>query len=239
MRHSLTAVLALMACPIIAYTGLSQEPAADTTAQALFVFLDCNGPNCDFDHFRREITWINWVRDRADGDLHLLITTERTGGGGWHYTLDYLGRRQLAGAAESVSYVSDPDDTDSEVRDGLTQMIALGLVQFVRSTPLAPRLRVVYDEPDVAVVEREENDPWNLWVFRVGAEASLDGESEERAYSLEGGASADRVSEDLKISFQLDGEYDREEFYELEEGETFVNVSEEYSARMTGGRRFH
>jgi hypothetical protein len=220
-----------MACPIIAYTGLSQEPAADTTAQALFVFLDCNGPNCDFDfldcngpncdfdHFRREITWINWVRDRADSDLHLL--------------------RQLAGAAESVSYVSDPDDTDSEVRDGLTQMIALGLVQFVRSTPLAPRLRVVYDEPDVAVVEREENDPWNLWVFRVGAEASLDGESEERAYSLEGGASADRVSEDLKISFQLDGEYDREEFYELEEGETFVNVSEEYSARMTGGRRFH
>jgi len=60
----------------------------------------------------------------------------------------------------------------------------------------------------------------------------LDGESEERAYSLEGSASADRVSEDLKINFRLSAEYDREEFDELDEGTTYVNVSEDYSASL-------
>ncbi|MFQ6046753.1 MAG: hypothetical protein ACE5PT_10425, partial [Gemmatimonadales bacterium] len=49
------------AAPMLA----AQEPQIDTTL-ALKVFLDCNAPNCDFDHFRREITWVNWVRDRQD-----------------------------------------------------------------------------------------------------------------------------------------------------------------------------
>ncbi|KPJ87880.1 MAG: hypothetical protein AMS18_14065 [Gemmatimonas sp. SG8_17] len=211
---------------------IAQEPVADTTGEALFVFEDCNARNCDYDHLRREITWVNWVRDREDSDVHLLVTAQVTGGNGWNYTVDYIGRRQFEGVTKSLTYISDPDDTDTEVREGLTQTIALGLVQFVESTPLASRLRVVYQEPEVSVVLREEHDPWNLWVFRVGAEGSLDGESEERAYSLEGSASADRVSEDLKINFRLSAEYDREEFDELDEGTTYVNVSEDYSARL-------
>ncbi len=225
----------LLASLILAFGAthlISQEPAADTTGQALFVFQDCNAPNCDYDHFRREITWVNWARDREDADIHLLVTAQMTGGNGWNYTVDYIGRRRFEGVTKSLTYVSDPDDTDTEVREGLTQTIALGLVQFVETTPVAPRLRVVYREPQVAVVQREEHDPWNLWVFRVGAEASVDGESEERAYSLEGSASADRVSEDLKINFRLSGEYDREEFDELEEGTTYVDVSEDYSASL-------
>lgn len=232
MHRTLVMVLALAGIAKFADTGLAQESPADTTAEALFVFLDCNGPNCDFDHFRREITWVNWVRDREDGDLHLLITTERTGGGGWHYTLDYIGRGPFAGQDESLSYISDPNDTDTEVREGLTQTISLGLIEYVKTTPLATRLHVVYDQPETAVVQREENDPWNLWVFRIGAEGSMDGESEERSYSIEGSASADRVSEDLKINFRVSGEYDREEFDELDEGETYVNISQDYSARL-------
>ena len=227
-----TPILACLLFILGADQLVSQEPAAPTTTQALFVFEDCNAQNCDSDHFRREIAWVNWVRDREDSDVHVLVTAQRTGGNGWHYTVDYIGRRDFEGVTKSLTYISDPDDTDTEVRDGLTRTIALGLVQFVETTPLAPRLRVVYQEPEVAIVQREEQDPWNLWVFRVGAEGSLDGESEERAYSLEGSASADRVSEDLKINFRLSAEYDREEFDELDEGTTYVNVSEDYSASL-------
>ncbi len=209
----------------------AQEPVVDATAQALFVFEDCNAPNCDFDHFRREITWVNWVRDRQDSDVHLLVTSQRTGGGGLHYTIDYIGQRDFAGITKSLSYVSDPDDTDSEVREGLTQTIALGLVQFVETTPLAPRLRVVYDQPETAVVQREEHDPWNLWVFRVSGNGSIEGEQTEKGYALEGSASADRVSEELKIQFRLSGEYEHFNT-DLDEEETYVYTSEDYSADL-------
>ncbi len=227
MRRILTVLL--LASPLPVANGVAQEPAADTTAQALFVFLDCNGPNCDFDHFRREITWVNWVRDRQDSDVHLLVTAQITGGGGWHYTLDYLGRRNLVGQDRSLTYTSDPDDTDAEVRDGLTQTIALGLVRFVDTSPIAPRLFVTYREPQVAVVQREEDDPWNLWVFRINGNGSVRGEAQQSSYSIGGSATASRVAEDFKINTRLSGRYSRDEF-DLEEGEKYINTSENYSA---------
>lgn len=195
-----------------------QEPASDATSQALSVFLDCNARNCDFDHFRREITWVNWVRDRQDSQVHLLVTDQRTGGGGRRYTLDYLGQGVFAGLEKSLFYISDPTDTDAEVREGLTMTIALGLVQFVETSPIAPRLRVVYEAPAVPVVQRQERDPWNLWVFRLSFDGWLEGEKLESSYGLRGSASADRVSEELKISFDLDGRYSRDEFDFEEEG---------------------
>lgn len=212
-------------CTVFSWSGAAaQEPAAESAAQALPVFLDCNGPNCDFDHFRREITWVNWVRDRRDSEVHLLVTTERTGGGGWRYTLDYLGQDVFAGLEKQLSYVSDPDDTDAEVRDGLTQTIGLGLVQFVETTALAPRLRVLYEAPEVAVVQREEHDPWNLWVFRLSSDGSLEGEKLDSRYSISGGASADRVAEDLKVNFHLHGRYSRREIEFVDEDTDSVEV---------------
>lgn len=210
----------------------AQQPASDSTRAALFVFLDCNGPNCDFDHFRREITWVNWARDREDSDIHLLITTEDTGGGGDRYTLDYIGRGTFGGVQKSRFYVSDPDDTDAEVRDALTRAIALGLVQYAETTSLASQLQIVYDQPETGAVQREEDDPWNLWVFRIGVDGSIEGEAQERAYSLDASFRADRVSENLKINFEVQGEYQREEFDELDEGQTFVNTSGEYDASL-------
>jgi hypothetical protein len=231
MSRILLFSLVLVGFPPFTPTTLAQVAAPETERQELFVFLDCNGRHCDFDHFRREIDWINWVRDREDADLHLLVTSQRTGGGGQHYTLDFLGRRSFEGTRKSRSYISDPDDTDAEVREGLTQTMALGLVQFAETTPLAPNLRVVYESPEAETLPAlEQDDPWNLWVFRLNAEGSLDGESQERGYSIEGGASADRVAENVKINLGLWAEYDHEEFDELEEGETFVNTSENYNA---------
>jgi hypothetical protein len=228
MRLSVLVVL----YTVLAWTGVrAQETPADTVYEALNVFLDCNARNCDFDHFRREITWVNWVRDRRDAEVHLLVTDQRTGGGGRRYTLDYIGQGVFAGFEKSLSYTSNPTDTDAEVRERLTQTIALGLVQFVETTPVAPRLRVVYEAPEGALVQREDGDPWNLWAFRLSFDGSLEGEELESSYGLRASASADRVSEDLKINIDLDGRYSRDKFDFEEEG---IEIYEDwdYSAEM-------
>lgn len=49
----------------------------------LRVFLDCQY-ECDFDYLRKEITFVDHVRDSQSADIHALITTETTGGGGWN-----------------------------------------------------------------------------------------------------------------------------------------------------------
>ena len=58
-------------------------------AEALRIFLDC-GP-CDDDFLRREITFVNYVRDRRDAQVHVLVTRETTGGGGRAWTLEFYG----------------------------------------------------------------------------------------------------------------------------------------------------
>ncbi|MGD2218384.1 MAG: hypothetical protein PVJ64_16630 [Gemmatimonadales bacterium] len=233
VRQSAKLTGVVVACTVMSCSlAAAQEPAADSAVEALSVFLDCNARNCDFDHFRREITWVNWVRDRLDSDVHLLVTSQRTGGGGQHYTLDYLGQGAFAGIEKSLSYISDPDGTDAEVRDGLTQTIALGLVQFVETTPLAARLRIMYEAPEVAVLQREEEDPWNLWVFRFDFDGSVEGEEFENSYSISGGASADRVAEDLKVNIDLDGRYRRREIEFEEDGGVEIYEDWDYSADL-------
>ena len=231
--HPLNLTLVLAACALITWTDANgQEAAADTTLDGLYVFEDCNAPNCDFDHFRREITWVNWVRDREDSDVHVLITSQRTGGGGLTYTVDFIGRRNFAGTRKSLLYTSANTDTDTEVRDGLTRAIALGLVQFVETSPVAPRLEVVYHAPETRVIQREEDDPWNLWVFRFSGNGSVEAQQQENGFSVRGSANADRVSEALKINFSLSGRYNRDEFEYEDEEETYINKSEDYTANL-------
>lgn len=220
----------LAALPVPTVAADAQDERADA-APAVAVFLDCNVHGCDFDHVRRQITWISWVRDREDADLHLLITAQGTGGGGERYTLDYLGRRGYDGVRKSLAYVSDPDDTDAEVREGLTRTIALGLVQFVETTPLAPRLEVVFHQAEQPLSLRGARDPWNLWVFTTGVEGSVEGEAQQSNYSFEGSLGASRVAESHKIQIELRGEYDYERF-ELNDTTTIISSSEDYALAL-------
>jgi hypothetical protein len=218
MRRFIALSAILPAILLAPETAVSQE-AQDSSTTGLLVFSDCHVHNCDYDHLRRQIPWVNWVRDRLDAEVHLLVTSERTGGGGTNYTLDYIGREDFLGVNKTLTYTSNPDATDSEVRDGLTSVIALGLVSYVENSPILSQLRIESIAEDAGAAEvAEEDDPWNLWTFRVGGDLSFEGESQQREYQVEGDFSADRVAEDFKVEFEFDAEYDREEFDEIDTG---------------------
>jgi hypothetical protein len=178
--------------------------AARLEAQAgppsLRVYLDCQAPSCDFDHFRREIAWVNWMRDRQDADLHVLITAQSTGGGGVAYTLEFIGRGRFEGQRQVVPYVAAGTDTHEERRGGLTRTLRLGFVPLVSMTPLSRRLDVTYDAPTAAEAE-SERDPWNYWVFTARVSGSLEGESEQRFRSGNASFDATRTTEALRLGF--------------------------------------
>ena len=95
-------LVALSLCVLAGPPGIARgqaAPAASPASAALQVFLDCHA-HCDFDHIRREIAYVSWVRDRQDAEVHLLLTTQGTGGGGAQYTMKLIGLRAFVGAAE-------------------------------------------------------------------------------------------------------------------------------------------
>jgi hypothetical protein len=114
-------------------------------AQATKVFLDCQW--CDESFIRTEITFVNYVRDQFQADIHLLITTQRTGGGGQEYTITFIGQNRAKGQDDTLRFSTKQSDTQDEVRKALTQRLQLGLMRYAARTSLAPFLKVTYLVP--------------------------------------------------------------------------------------------
>ncbi len=119
-------------------TAAQQTPAAGPSGDSVKVFLDCMNVSCDFDFFRTEITFVDYIRDRKQADVHLPITGEDTGGGGENYTPTFIGLGRFAGVGHLLHYVSRVTNTSDETRRGLANTIKLGLVHYVAETSVAP-----------------------------------------------------------------------------------------------------
>ena len=109
------------------------------------IFLDC--PSCDENFIRTEVTFVNYVRDRTAADIHVLVTTQPTGGGGTEYTLRFIGLGRFDGENQTLTYTAPQTATDDERRRGVTSRLELGLVRYVAESPIASRLDVTFDAP--------------------------------------------------------------------------------------------
>jgi hypothetical protein len=181
--------------------SFTQEPAEaiDTLRRdALKLFLDCS--SCDEDYIRREIPFINYVRDRKEAQVHLMVTSERTGSGGREYTFHFLGQNEFEGQNDTLKYVSYTDDTEEIRREGQTDLMKLGLIRYVAKTPLAKRVNIQFAQP-----EEEElvEDKWRSWVFKNGLSGSFDGESSYSYQYISGSLSVSKVTPEWKMNFNM------------------------------------
>jgi len=209
-------------------------PHGPPPQEALRVYLDCS--SCDFDFFRTEITWVDWVRDRHDAGVDVLVSTQPTAAGGTEYTLTLIGQLAFEGRADTLRYVSRPADTDDAVRRGLAHVMALGLVRYAAQTPQAALLEVRRVAPPPGAPERRPaHDPWNYWVFGVGTSASLNGEASYRYSYFSGNLSANRITERWKTLLSVYGSWTRNA-YQLTDslGNPYWLVNPTHSFSFTG-----
>jgi len=218
----LVAVLALPALVAAQATG-----ASNGIHDALRVFLDCS--RCDFDYLRREVPFVNYVRDRTEAEVHVLVTTQGTGGGGTEYTFKFIGLERFQGVDDELTYVAAQTDTDDERRAGYARVFALGLVRYAASTSLAERLQLVYEAPEGQATATPEHDPWNFWVFRIRGSGSVDGEQSNKSRRLSSSLSANRTTEQWKIAVSTDLNF-RTNQYTLSEGEILDDTSHDHRA---------
>jgi len=190
------------------------------------------------DFFRTEIQFVNWVRDRRDSDVHLLITAQATGAGGRSYDLLFLGSGRFDGMLDSLKYVSAFDATSDETRRGLTNLMKIGLMRYVGLTSVARDVVIgMRGQPGPGggppggprpAVASPEDDPWNFWVLGVSTSGHWFGESTYSSGGFSTSLSGNRVTEELKIELRVRGNYSRSE---TKLGDrTEVNRQETYSA---------
>lgn len=230
-------LLAVLVAPLLLSPSTpawaQEEPpdaAADTLGETLDrpvrVFMDCRG--CYTSYMRRNLTFVDYVRDRQQADVHILGTRRQTGGGGVSYRLEFIGRGPFQGLRFELTYDAPSTLTQDERRRGLANKLRSGLVVFASRTPEAEHLEVTYSPSEEETRDATpENDPWNQWVFDIGASGSFDFQEQEHAHELEGDLNAERVTQAWKLDFRADGEREVDVF-EQEDTTDIRSTSENY-----------
>ena len=149
------------------------------------------------DFIRREIPYVNYVRDIKDAGVYIISTSQPTGSGGREYTYFLVGQNRYAGMSDTLTFVSFPDETAEMIRQKQVNTLKMGLVRYVMKTPLAQYMRINFSEP---LSERVSSDKWNSWVFRSSVNGYLNGQKTYKSNYISGTISAGRITEDWKIN---------------------------------------
>ena len=199
------AVVILLALPPQEAAAVQQKLSAQ-----LKIFLDCQG--CFSDFLRTEITFVDFVRDRTEADVHALVTNTETAGSGREYTVAFIGNGRFKGTDHTLRTVTTRGDTEDIIRRQLANTLRIGLLHYI-SKDEVPKgvdvaVRLGSEEQRPALV----GDRWNNWVFSIRGSASFDGEESSRERQIGGSISADRITPDWKITFGSDFDHETEEF---------------------------
>ncbi|MCH7825867.1 MAG: hypothetical protein IH849_13790, partial [Acidobacteria bacterium] len=116
MKRLAFLILAVCALGLTSAEAVAQEAdpgeEQDRTT-GLLVFLDCDRRVCDQNFLRQNITFINYVRDREDAQIHILVSTQFAGAG-FEFTFDFIGLEEFAGDDTRLVWGSSLTKTQDE-----------------------------------------------------------------------------------------------------------------------------
>jgi len=211
--------------PVLAQDGPSEKK--NLREDALNVFMDSH--HISMDYIRREIPYVNYVRDRKEADVHIMITRRGTGSGGNEYSIYYLGAGDFLGINDTLVYSSAPDETNDETRVNRSQVLQMGLMKYVSKTPISKEIKFNYSQKgkeDEQIVE----DKWKSWVFKVDVSGEFRYEESYNNQEAKSSFSASKVTPDWRIDFNGRGEYNVSN-YTLSDGDIYVNERTSYEVK--------
>jgi hypothetical protein len=175
----------------------SQETPAiiDTLRKdALNVFMDAS------DYVKKEIPYVNYVRDIKDAGVYIISTSQNTGSGGMEYTYFLVGQHDFAGMRDTVSFVTTPDETVEGRRQKEVTTLKMALMRYVAKTPLSKYMKINFSEP---LSETVSTDKWNNWVFRGQFMTYFYNEKSYKYYYISGNLATSHITEKWKINLNV------------------------------------
>ena len=166
MKKSIISIVLIMTF----FSAFSQEnaPSIDTLRKdALNVFMETS------DYIRKEIPYVNYVRDIKDAGVYIISTFQHTGSGGGEHTYFLVGQHNNAGMRDTISFVTSPDETQDEIRIKEVNTLKMGLMRYVAKTPLSKYMKISFTEP---LSETVSSDKWDSWVLGASFNGFLDGQ---------------------------------------------------------------
>lgn len=209
-------VLALLVPVGIAEAQISPRdsgPAAVSSRLRVYI----ESCECFNEFLRTEITWVDFVRQPQDADLQILSSRVTTGAGGSERTLRFVGAGRFASVDHELRAIALPNESEDTERRAVLRVVQVGLLGFDARDGLMRGLDLRVQAPGVDTSAAPVNDRWNLWVFEVGANGSVQAEESSSEKSWELSIEADRVTAHWIVNVMAEIENESESF-DLDDG---------------------
>jgi len=167
--------------------------------EAVNVFYDCT--YCDIEYIKTNLTFVNYVRDSKEAQVHILVAAESTGSNGTKYTFYFIGQKEFEGKSDTLFYDAKADATSEELRAGQLQVVKLGLIPYVSKSRLASKIKIEFkSDKKEEVVE----DKWKSWIFEANLSGWFNGEEAYKSMNMWSSLDICKVTPDIKIEFDTD-----------------------------------
>ena len=193
----------ILVCVFFSFQSYSQETIQDTQTEDLKIYLDCRF--CDNNFLKQNLGNVQFVRDQAQGDVHLFFLAQGTGSGGRRYDVDFIGKNSFEAINYKLSFTTDSNMTGDDVRKRILEYIKLGLVRFWIEKGTLEGVSVSAPTPEIEeeLKKVEVKDPWNSWFFRLGANGWFNGQETNNSSNINFNMSARRVTEKNKFFMRV------------------------------------
>jgi hypothetical protein len=137
---------------------------------------------------------VDYVLNRDVADVHVLVTTQSTGGGGDAWTVKFIGVGKFQDQDRTLTFTTSSISTSDDRRKEFARVFRLGIVGYAASLSTTSQLDVTAPAKSEAAATPAK-DPWNFWVFEVGGGGRMNGQSLDKSSSYFGDVSASRTTE--------------------------------------------
>ncbi len=167
---------------------------------SLNLFVNCQVSKCYNDYLRTELATFNFVRDQAEADLIILVTATNTAAGGRNYRLFFESTKENNIKKDTLIYNLKQDATDDQARKALLNTLSIGLIKYLNDSNLAETVKVNFNKTSHKA-KLPKPDKWHNWVFGLGANGRLNGESNRKNVATDGNFRGGKTTEKSKFSF--------------------------------------
>ncbi len=181
--------------------------AQDDRPSKLKVFLDCR-MRCDFNYIRSEINIVDYSLNQNEADVHILINSQITGGGGARISISFFGQQRFSVMRDTLVYSIPPNQAASQTRDIMLQYLKLGLAPYFAKSAMATQVEMVtkVEEDEILLmksIQQTPADPWRYWTQIFGVNGNLRLDQLYQTLRTSGYMQSTKMTEDLKIRFRV------------------------------------
>ena len=220
-------VLIPIFCTSLSHAQAPADTLTELQKQAVRIYLDCD--DCDQDYTRKTVTFVNYVRDPADAQVHILVTSQKSANGGTEYTMTFIGKENFANINDTLLYRSNKSDVKDVIRKGLCETMKLGLIRYASHTPIMDQLSISHSTPEA---KEKVVDKWNNWLFSASLNGMFNGSEVTDYKTILWSLSANRITKDLKLNFTVSGSYNGNKYDYNDIHEKSFSRSQDFSGKI-------